>query len=216
MIHILFEAMLVIGIIYGFLTGRAEAVGNAVVASSKEAISLAIAMAGVVALWSGLMEVAKEGGMISGFHRILAKPIRWFFPEVPKGHPAEQAILLNVTANILGLGWAATPAGLQAMKELQKIEEQHPTVPPGSASNSMCNFLILNVSSLQLISVNMIAYRSQYGSAAPMAIVGPALVATTVSTVAAVIFCRILCTKKPGRAVSDASRRAGEDQKSRP
>lgn len=190
MIHILWELMITVGIVYGFLSGRAEEVGNAVINSSKEAVTLAIAMVGVVALWSGLMEVASEGGVLKGMNRILRKPLKWLFPEVPGGHPAEQAILLNVTANILGLGWAATPAGLAAMKELAEIEKAKPTVAPGNASNAMCNFLIINVSSLQLVSVNMIAYRSQYGSAAPMAIIGPAIAATTVSTVAAVIFCK--------------------------
>lgn len=197
MIHLLWELMIVIGIVYGFLTGRAEEVGTAVVNSSREAVTLAIAMLGVVALWSGLMEVAKGCGLMDGMTRLLSRPIRWLFPDVPKGHPAEEAIILNVTANILGLGWAATPAGLTAMKELAALEEEQQTVPKGSASNAMCTFLILNVSSLQLISVNMIAYRSQYGSAAPMAIVGPALAATTVSTLAAVAFCKWMERKHP-------------------
>ncbi len=197
MIHLLWELMIVIGIIYGFLTGRAEAVGTAVVNSSREAVTLAIAMLGVVALWSGLMEVAKGCGLMDGMTRLLSRPIRWLFPSVPKGHPAEEAIILNVTANILGLGWAATPAGLTAMKELAALEEEQQTVPKGTASNAMCTFLILNVSSLQLISVNMLAYRSQYGSAAPMAIVGPALAATTISTLAAVGFCKWMERKRP-------------------
>ena len=98
-------------------------------------------------------------------------------------------------ANMLGLGWAATPAGLQAMEELEGLEEERRRegkkfVPQGVASNEMCTFLIINISSLQLIPINMIAYRTQYGSINPTAIVGPALVATTVSTIVAAIYCK--------------------------
>lgn len=99
---------------------------------------------------------------------------------------------MNMIANILGLGWAATPAGLKAMEELKKVEEQRGERPKGVASNEMCTFLIINISSLQLIPINMIAYRSQYGSVNPAAIVGPALAATLLSTVVAVIAVKLL------------------------
>ena len=101
-------------------------------------------------------------------------------------------ISANVIANFLGLGWGATPLGLKAMEELAKLEEERKGKKPKSASNEMCTFLILNISSLQLIPVNIIAYRSQYGSVYPTAIVGPALAATAASTIAAVIFCKIM------------------------
>lgn len=191
MLHLLWELMLAVGIAYGFIAGKPEAVGAAVISSAREAVALSITMLGIVALWSGLMEVAQAGGILKGLERLLAAPVSWLFPKVPKGHPAQKAMLLNITANMLGLGWAATPAGLLAMKELAKLEEERPSVPKGSASNAMCDFLILNVSSLQLISVNLIAYRSQYGSAAPMAIVLPSLAATAVSTAVAVLFCKV-------------------------
>ena len=119
-----------------------------------------------------------------------------FIPRIPKNHPARESISTNIVANVLGLGWAATPAGLKAMEDLAQLEEKRrqtgylKNVPKDTASNEMCTFLILNISSLQLIPVNMIAYRSQYGSASPAAVVGPAVLATLVSTFAAVIFCR--------------------------
>ena len=144
---------------------------------------------------------------------MLSPFVSFMFPGLPKGHKAKDYISMNIIANVLGLGWACTPAGLKAMEELEKLEEdrrnenvgvmldkkrsgrrkeRRSAMPKGTASNEMCTFLILNISSLQLIPVNMIAYRSQYGSVNPAAIVGPAIVATMVSTVVAIIFCKIM------------------------
>lgn len=127
--------------------------------------------------------------------------MKFLFPKLPLDHPAAKSIAVNMIANMLGMGWAATPAGLKAMGELEELEEdrrkslQMSSVPKGTASNEMCIFLIINISSLQLIPVNMLAYRAQYGSADPAAIVGPALAATAVSTLAAVVFCRMVRDK---------------------
>lgn len=124
--------------------------------------------------------------------------IRFLFPSLPKGHPAEEHITANIIANVLGLGWAATPAGLRAMDELGRLEEDRrrgrlpgPVREKGVASNEMCTFLIVNISSLQLIPVNIIAYRSQYGSVNPAAIVGAGIIATSVSTLAGIIYCKM-------------------------
>ena len=130
------------------------------------------------------------------------------FPKFPQEHPSLKFIATNLISNILGLVWACTPAGLKAMEELAKLEEERGTVgyvagkngtkeqkAERRASNEMCVFLILNISSLQLIPVNMIAYRSQYGSANPAMIIGPAIVATLFSTVVAVIYCKIMDQK---------------------
>ena len=113
------------------------------------------------------------------------------FPGIPKDHPAREYIATNIIANVLGLGWACTPAGLKAMEELAKLEKERGRVDSSRASNEMCNFLILNISSLQLIPVNMIAYRSQYGSVNPAAIVGAGILATAVSTGVAVVYCKL-------------------------
>ena len=121
--------------------------------------------------------------------------IRFLFPGIPENHPASGAITLNFAANFLGLGWAATPAGLQAMKELEALREQKGG-EDGTASDEMCAFLILNISSLQLIPVTVIAYRSQYHSADPAVITGPAIAATAVSTAAAVLFVKWAGRKK--------------------
>ena len=124
--------------------------------------------------------------------------LKFLFPDLPTDCEAARQISVNFIANILGLGWAATPAGLTAMKELEELEEERraagdpAAVTQGTASDEMCTFLVMNISSLQLIPVNIIAYRSQYHSVSAAAVTGPCLVATMVSTLAAVFFCRIM------------------------
>lgn len=200
MLNYLWAIMIAIGVVYGTLTGNIEAVSNAALDSAKEAVTLCITMLGVMALWTGLMEVAKQAGLIDAACRGIGPLIRFLFPEIPKDHPAKEYIATNMIANLLGLGWAATPAGLRAMEELRGLNEadcRRNGRDANVASNEMCTFLIINISSLQLIPVNIIAYRSQYGSVNPAAIAAPAIAATAVSTLTAIIFCKIM-DRKPG------------------
>lgn len=239
--------MILAGILYGTFTGNLEAVTSKALDSAGEAVSLCITMAGVMALWMGTMEIGQQSGLMEKMTRGIRPLLHFLFPRIPKDHPALPYISTNIIANVLGLGWACTPAGLKAMEALAKLEEERKTPgyeteqvyeaghehgigqrhEPGRengmereqetrrmyeikqeiekkeekkigmcpqerrASNEMCTFLILNISSLQLIPVNMIAYRSQYGSTNPAGIIAPALVATTVSTLAAILFCKI-------------------------
>ena len=188
----LWAGMIIVGIIFGAFNGKMPEVTNEALDSAKEAVTLCITMMGVMSFWVGMMEIASKSGVI----------------EIPEGHPAKEHIAVNFISNFLGLGWAATPAGLKAMEELEKLEEERRrydgkrtagkrrAVPRGVASNEMCTFLILNISSLQLIPMNVIAYRSQYGSVNPTAIVGPAIAATAVSTAAAVVFCKVMEWKR--------------------
>ena len=187
--------MLLVGIVYGVITGRTEAVSAAVLDSSRDAVTLCITMLGITGLWMGLMQIAQDGGAVSMISEKMKPLIRFLFPGIPENHPAAGAITLNFAANFLGLGWAATPAGLQAMKELEALREQK-SGEAGTASDEMCAFLILNISSLQLIPVTVIAYRSQYHSADPAVITGPAIAATAVSTAAAVLFVKWAGRKK--------------------
>lgn len=194
---LLWAGMLICGMIYAAFSGNLEAVTEIILSSAKEAVQLGIGMAGVLAFWTGLMEIAQDCGLVNRLTRSIRPVIRFLFPDIPDGHRAQEYISLNMIANMLGLGGAATPAGLEAMKALEQIEEERRNgrragrkQPKGTASNEMCTFLILNISSLQLIPVNMIAWRSQYGSSNPEAIVGPALLATACSTLTAVIYCK--------------------------
>jgi spore maturation protein A len=188
----LWGIMLLIGVVYAAFTGNLAEVTDQVLLSAKEAVTLCITMAGVMAFWVGIMEIAEKAGFMDAAARLLSPVLSFLFPRIPKDHPARKQIAANMVANILGLGWAATPAGLNAMKELQQLEEER----SDSASNEMCVFLIINISSLQLIPVNIIAYRSQYGSVNPAYIVGPAMAATAVSTLVGVIFCKLADRRK--------------------
>ena len=197
MLNYIWGAMIVIGILFGAVNGKMPELTNAALDSAKESVTLCITMLGVMSLWTGIMEVARSSGLIDSLTKKIEPFIHFLFPKIPKNHPAKEYIATNIIANVLGLGWAATPAGLKAMEELSKIDkERHGGKITGIASNEMCTFLIINISSLQLIPVNMIAYRSQYGSVNPAAIVAPAIMATALSTITAVIFCKFMDKKQ--------------------
>jgi len=190
MLNFLWAGMIITGIIYATLTGNIEAVTNAALDSSKEAVMLCITMLGVMSLWTGLMEIATSAGIIRAFSKMLGPVIRFMFPKIPKGHKANEHITTNVIANMLGLGWAATPAGLQAMEALGELQEER-GMDRTIASDEMCTFLVMNISSLQLIPISIIAYRSQYGSVNPTRIVGAGLVATAISTIVGCAYCKM-------------------------
>ena len=214
MLNYLWAGMTLTGILWGALHGQMTAVTDGAIQASKEAVTLCITMLGVMTLWTGVLEIGHRSGLVDQLARRMGPVLTFLFPRLDPDGEARKQISVNMIANILGLGWAATPAGLKAMEELKKVEEerrkggaarqkdtpgQEDTAgqraaarQAGTASNEMCTFLIINISSLQLIPMNMIVYRSQYGSVNPTAIAGPALAATFISTVVAVIFCRVM------------------------
>ena len=199
MLNYLWAGMILVGIVFGAFNGRMQDITNAALDSSKEAVTLCITMIGAMAFWTGIMEIASKAGIIRMASRKMRPLVRFLFPGMPEGHKAEEHITTNFIANFLGLGWAATPAGLRAMEELGRLEDDRragrapgPARKKGVAGNEMCTFLIINISSLQLIPMNVIAYRSQYGSPDPAAIIGAGILATMVSTGAAVVFCRMM------------------------
>ncbi|MBO5459160.1 MAG: nucleoside recognition protein [Lachnospira sp.] len=196
MLNYLWAAMIVIGIVYAAFTGNMSAVSDGTLDSVKDAVTLCITMLGVMSLWTGLMEIAKQSGLIEKCTKAIQPLMHWLFPDVPKEHEAMQHMTTNMIANFLGLGWAATPAGIRAMKALAKLEEERHGKNSGIASNAMCTFLVINISSIQLIPVNIIAYRSQYGSANATAILAPGIIATAVSTLAGIVFCKVMEGKK--------------------
>ena len=196
MLNYLWAGMTLTGILWGALHGQMTAVTDGAIQASKEAVTLCITMLGVMTLWTGVLEIGHRSGLVDQLARRMGPVLTFLFPRLDPDGEARKQISVNMIANILGLGWAATPAGLKAMEELKKVEEERgmggAARQEGTASNEMCTFLIINISSLQLIPMNMIAYRSQYGSVNPTAIVGPALAATFISTVVAVIFCKVM------------------------
>lgn len=246
MLNMLWAGMMAAGIFWAAFHGNMGEVTNGLLDSAKEAVTLGVTMLGIMSFWCGILKIGERAGLIEALTEKMRPVIRFLFPNLPDGHPAGRYIATNMIANMLGLGWAATPAGLKAMEELGKLEEERrdrcvsdkdenleeldivwnsrenqtsekiingighkriqnepgkqnrkikkiaPARQSGTASNEMCTFLIVNISSLQLIPINMIAYRSQYGSVNPAAIAGPALLATIASTAAGVVFCKLM------------------------
>lgn len=187
MLNILWVIMIAGGIFFAAFHGTMGQITESFILSSTEAVNLCIFMLGVIGVWNGMMEIAVKSGLMKKIAKTMYPFIHWLFPDIPPRHKANEYIAANMAANILGLGWAATPAGLKAMRELQKLEEGG-----GRASDMMCAFLVLNISSLQLVPINMIAYRSQYGSVNPAAVVLPAICATMISTIAGIVFIKII------------------------
>lgn len=212
MLNILWVIMMAGGILFASFHGTMGKVTEALIDSSTEAVNLCIFMLGVIGVWNGMMEIAVKSGLMKRIAQVMYPFIHWLFPDIPRGHKANEYIAANMAANILGLGWAATPAGLKAMQELRLLDEGKQKrwtdrkdrrtflrdsggkAPAGSgrASDMMCAFLVLNISSLQLIPINMIAYRSQYGSVEPAAIVLPSIVSTAISTLAGILFIKAM------------------------
>lgn len=207
MLNILWVIMMAAGILFASFQGNMAAVTEAFIDSSTEAINLCIFMLGVIGVWNGMMEIAVKSGLMKRIAHVMYPFIHWLFPDIPPGHKANEYIAANMAANMLGLGWAATPAGLKAMQELKVLDKKTANKAPGRkkmissvpdsdagghASDMMCAFLVLNISSLQLIPINMIAYRSQYGSVEPASIVLPSIVSTAISTLAGIIFIKVI------------------------
>jgi spore maturation protein A len=173
MLNYIWLGMLAIGFVIGILNGRVDAVTKAAVDSAQDAVSLSIKLLGVMCLWTGLMSIAEKSGLVKIIARVVRPLMQVLFPEVPRTHPAMGAMVMNLVANLFGLGNAATPLGLKAMNELQKLNPNKET-----ASNSMSMFLVLNTSVLQLIPATVIAVRAAAGSENPTEIIVPIWVAT--------------------------------------
>ena len=158
MLNYLWAGMMLVGIMWGAVHGTLGEVTEGILNSAKEAVALSITMLGIMSFWCGILKIGEEAGLIEAMTKRMRPIIRFLFPRLPEEHPAAEAISTNMIANILGLGWAATPAGLKAMGELEKLEEERRkfqvhSVARGTANDEMCTFLIINISSLQLIPV---------------------------------------------------------------
>jgi len=187
MLNYLWGAMILIGILTAAWTGKLPDVTNAAIESSQEAVSVCITMLGVVSMWTGLIKIAEKAGIVDAFTKKMSPVIRYLFPGLPLKGKAVKYISTNMVANILGLGWAATPAGLMAMEELQKLNKKKEV-----ASRHMCTFLIINMSSLQLVTISVVSDRAMYNSLNPSEIIVPGILATIVSTVVSVVFIKIM------------------------
>lgn len=167
---------------------KLKAVTNdGIIKYAKIAVELAIGLIGIMALWLGVMKIAEQSGLIAKISNFIKPVMSKLFPDVPPDHPAMGAMIMNISANILGLANAATPLGLKAMEELNKLNKK-----VGTATDAMCTFLVINTSNVQLIPATVIAIRAAAGSMNPTEIIGPVIVATTISTVVGVITVKVL------------------------
>jgi len=186
MINIIWLLLIVFAVVVGGITGRMDAVTTSAIDSAKAAVELAIGLIGIMAMWLGIMRIADKSGLVTIVAKIVKPVMKRLFPDVPSDHPAVGAITMNMAANMLGLGNAATPLGLKAMLELQKLNKIKDT-----ATNAMCMFLTLNTSSITIIPITVIAVRASAGSLNPTEIIGTAIIATLCSTTAGIICVKI-------------------------
>lgn len=187
MLNYIWLGLILCAVIFGGLTHHMDEVAQEGIKGAEKAVEIALKLIGVMALWLGVMRLADKAGLVRVLARGIRPLMRRLFPEVPPDHPAMGSMMMNMAANILGIGNAATPFGLRAMRDLQRLNPH-----PGTATNAMCTFLAINTSSIQLIPANQIAMLAAAGSVRPTAIIGTALLATTVSTMVGIASVKLL------------------------
>jgi spore maturation protein A len=193
MLNYIWLGLILAAVIIGGINGSLDAVSKEAFDRVEFAVmKLALPLAGIMALWLGVMRLAEKAGLIRVMAHVLSPAMRRLFPDVPPDHPAMGSMLMNMAANMLGLNNAATPLGLRAMKDLEMLNPR-----PGTATNAMCTFLAINTSSIQLIPATAVAVLAVAGSSNPTAIIGTSIMATTCSTVAGVVAVKLL-EKLPG------------------
>lgn len=185
MVNVIWALMAIIGIVYAMFNGTMEAVNEAVFESANEAVTLSIGLISILVFWLGIMKVAEKAGILQIITKIFRPIVIKLFPDIPKDHPAMGYILSNFTANLFGLGNAATPMGIKAMEQMKELSGTD------TASRSMITFLALNTSSLTIIPTTVIAIRMQYDAVSPTEIVGTTIIATVVSSLSAILIDRI-------------------------
>jgi spore maturation protein A len=185
--NLVFVLLFVAAAIAGAVKGDVKAVGQGAFEGAAQGVTLAIGLIGVMALWLGLLKIAEKAGLVDKIARAVRPVFRPLFPGVPDGHPAISAMLLNIAANMLGLGNAATPFGIKAMEELEKL---NPT--PGTATNAQVLFLAINTASLQLVPTTVIALRAAAHSTDPAGIILPCLGASFCALTVAIVSAKLL------------------------
>ena len=190
MLNILWPIFIILSVIYGLISGKLEQINSGIFESLSDAVELSITFLGTICLWNGIMEICKKTTLIDKLTKILKPFINFLFPELKKNETAKQEISMNMIANILGLGNAATPLGLKAMKTMQKENKKKDTL-----TNSMMMFIVINTASIQLIPTNVIAIRTSLNSENPTSIIVPVWIATIVAAVIGIFFTKILIKK---------------------
>lgn len=190
MLNIIWPLFIIVSFIYAILNGRVAEVNSSIFESTKLAVDLSISLLGTICLWNGIMQIASQTKIIKLLGKILNPIMKRLFPDINKEEKVHKEISMNIIANIMGLGNAATPLGLKAMKSMQEKNEDKTRL-----SNSMAMFIVLNTASVQLIPTTVIAIRSSLGSSNPTAMIVPVWIATIFAALAAVISAKLLMRK---------------------
>jgi len=199
MLNYIWLALVILAVVIGGINGKIEAVTKAAIDAAGNSVTIAIGLIGVMTLWLGIVKIAEDSGLMRLLARAIAPVLRWLFPEVPHDHPAMGSMLMNIAANMLGLSNAATPLGLRAMEDLEKLNSR-----PGVATNAMCMFLTINTANVQLIPASMIGLMASAGSRNPTAIIGTTIAATAIALLAGVTVAKI-CERLPIFSAARAS-----------
>lgn len=181
---------IIISVVYALLTGNVEKISNGIFESGESAVQLTITFFGTICLWNGVIEIAKQTSLMEKLTKVLQPLVRFLFPEMKHNKQAYEEISMNMVANFLGLGNAATPLGLKAMKTMQKENKQKDTL-----SNSMAMFIVINTASLQLIPTNVIAIRSSLGASSPSGIILQVWIATIIAAIVGITATKIFIKK---------------------
>jgi spore maturation protein A len=187
MMNHIWLAIVILAIVLGGINGKIENVTKSAIDAAGSSVTIAIGLIGVMALWLGIMKIAEDSGLMSLLARVIAPILRRLFPDVPAGHPALASMTMNIAANMLGLTNAATPLGLKAMEDLEKLNDH-----PGTATNAMCTFLTINTAGLQLVPATMIGVMASAGSKDPTAIIGATIAATCIALIAGITTVKLL------------------------
>lgn len=187
MLNYLWSGMIILAFITAIFTNNLEVTVKALAENAKNSVDLSLSLMGMMCFWCGIMEIAKETGAVSKLTKILKPLFKKIFKDIPDGHPAEDAIFMNISANILGIGNASTPLGLKAMNEMQKLNSNKQI-----ATHDMCMFVVLNTASLQLIPASIIALRSANNAQNPTDVIPYILIASFVSCIFVIIMCKML------------------------
>lgn len=190
MLNIIWPIFIIVSFIYAILNGRVAEVNNSIFESTKLAVELSISLLGTICLWNGIMQIASKTSIVKHLSKLLNPIMKRLFPDIKKEEKVHEEITMNIIANIMGLGNAATPLGLKAMKSMQKKNSDK-----NRLSNSMAMFIVLNTASIQLIPTTVIAIRSSLGSSNPTAMIVPVWIATICAAIAAVISAKLLMKK---------------------
>lgn len=187
MINYIWFLMIFSGVIVGLITGRGDAISTAIMKSTDSTVTLIIGLAGVMCFWCGVMKVAEKSGFTNKLAKILKPILKLIFKDAAKDEKALGAIVMNITANMMGLGNAATPFGIKAMQEMTRLNKEE-----GTASNDMVLFLVLNAACIQLVPSTVMSIRAAAGSVNPGVIILPAVIASTIAAICGVIYCKVL------------------------